>query len=108
MVFMATIVIILAAITLSGLHIFSTTRWFLTKGKRRKAFSTCILHVISGSVAYVMTASNSLSFSDIILAVFYPSVPPTPSPLICGPRDKNIKNSLAKTVWLEIPDQRNT
>jgi hypothetical protein len=55
-----------------------------------------------------MTASNSLSFSDIILAVFYPSVPPTPSPLICGPRDKNIKNSLAKTVWLEIPDQRNT
>ncbi|XP_016288812.2 olfactory receptor 14C36-like [Monodelphis domestica] len=90
-----------AFITASYVGIFSTVLKFPLKEDQKKAFSTCIPHisvvslfVISGSYVYFQPPSDSGSFNDIILSVFYTVIPPFLNPIIYSLRNKQIKDAI--------------
>ncbi|XP_062950735.1 LOW QUALITY PROTEIN: olfactory receptor 14L1-like [Cynocephalus volans] len=97
------VIICFVSITLSYMYIFSTVRRIPSKEGRSKTFSTCVPHlvvgtlfVISGSVAYEKPLSNSPSILDLLLSVFYTVVPPTLNPIIYCLRNKDVKAALRK------------
>ncbi|XP_069890141.1 olfactory receptor 14L1 [Dipodomys merriami] len=112
MVFITSLVIIcFVSITVSYVYIFSTILRIPSNVGRSKTFSTCIPHLmvvtlflVSGSIAYVKPVSNSPSFSDLLLPVFYTVVPPTLNPIIYSLRNKDMKaalrRQLAKGNWV--------
>ncbi|XP_075398955.1 olfactory receptor 14C36-like [Tenrec ecaudatus] len=90
-------------ITMSYIHIFSTVLKFPTRRERRKAFSTCIPHILivivflgSGAVVNLKPISDSPLLQDMIISVFYSIVPPFLNPVIYTLRNKQIKEA----IWL--------
>ncbi|XP_074049568.1 olfactory receptor 14C36-like [Macrotis lagotis] len=90
-----------AFIIASYSRIFSTVLRFPVKEDQRKAFSTCLPHIIvislflfSTAVVYLQPASESDSIKDIILSIFYSIIPPLLNPIIYSLRNKQIKEAI--------------
>ncbi|XP_074065073.1 olfactory receptor 14C36-like [Macrotis lagotis] len=90
-----------AFITASYIRIFSTVLRLPVKEDQRKAFSTCVPHIIvvslcffSGCFVYLQSSSESGSTSDIILSIFYSIIPPFLNPIIYSLRNKQIKEAI--------------
>ncbi|XP_074049096.1 olfactory receptor 14C36-like [Macrotis lagotis] len=88
-------------ITASYVRIFSTVLRFPVKEHQKKAFSTCVPHIIvvflflfSGCYVYLQSPSDSGSLQDIILSIFYCIVPPIMNPIIYSLRNKQIKEAV--------------
>ncbi|XP_075399362.1 olfactory receptor 14C36-like [Tenrec ecaudatus] len=92
-------------ITMSYVHIFSTVLKFPTRGERRKAFSTCIPHILivivflgSGAAVYLKPTSDSPLLQDMVISVFYSIVPPFLNPVIYTLRNKQIKEAIRQVM----------
>ncbi|XP_075398941.1 olfactory receptor 14C36-like [Tenrec ecaudatus] len=92
-------------IIMSYIHIFSTVLKFPTRGERRKAFSTCVPHILifivflgSGAVVYLKPTSNSPQIQDMVISVFYCIVPPFLNPVIYTLRNKQIKEAIRQVM----------
>ncbi|XP_075398923.1 olfactory receptor 14C36-like [Tenrec ecaudatus] len=92
-------------ITMSYVHIFSTVLKFPTGRERRKAFSTCIPHILifiiflgSGATVYLKPTSNSPLIQDMVISVFYSIVPPFLNPVIYTLRNKQIKEAVRRVM----------
>ncbi|XP_075398947.1 olfactory receptor 14C36-like [Tenrec ecaudatus] len=92
-------------ITMSYIHIFSTVLKFPTRREQRKAFSTCIPHILiviaflgSGAVVNLKPTSNSPLIQDMVISVFYSVVPPFLNPVIYTLRNKQIKEAIWKVM----------
>ncbi|XP_075398945.1 olfactory receptor 14C36-like [Tenrec ecaudatus] len=92
-------------ITKSYIHIFSTVLKFPTRAEHRKAFSTCIPHILivivfisSGAAVNLKPTSNSPLIQDMVISVFYSVVPPFLNPVIYTLRNKQIKESIWKVM----------
>ncbi|XP_074139759.1 olfactory receptor 14C36-like [Sminthopsis crassicaudata] len=90
-----------AFITASYISIFSTVLRFPVKEDQRKAFSTCIPHIIVVSLflisicyVHLQPPSGSGSIKDIILSIFYSIIPPLLNPIIYSLRNKQIKEAV--------------
>ncbi|XP_043854011.1 olfactory receptor 14C36-like [Dromiciops gliroides] len=102
-----------AFITASYVRIFSTVLKFPVKEEQRKAFSTCIPHIIvvlvfliSGFCVYLRPSSVSASIEDMILSVFYSIIPPFLNPIIYSLRNKQIKEAVKAVVKKNILSRR--
>ncbi|XP_036603562.1 olfactory receptor 14C36-like [Trichosurus vulpecula] len=87
-------------ITASYINIFSTVLKFPVKEDQRKAFSTCVPHIIvvtlfliSSSYVHLQPPSDSGSIKDIILSIFYTVVAPFMNPIVYSLRNKQIKEA---------------
>ncbi|XP_074049542.1 olfactory receptor 14C36-like [Macrotis lagotis] len=85
----------------SYIRIFSTVLRFPVKEDQRKAFSTCLPHIIVVSLfivsvgfVYLQPNSGSGSIKDIILSIFYSIIPPFLNPIIYSLRNKQIKEAV--------------
>ncbi|XP_027699183.1 olfactory receptor 14C36-like [Vombatus ursinus] len=90
-----------AFITASYISIFSTVLRFPVKEDQRKAFSTCVPHIvvaslflISISYVHLQPPSDSGSLKDIIISIFYSIIPPFLNPIIYSLRNKQIKEAV--------------
>ncbi|XP_043853998.1 olfactory receptor 14C36-like [Dromiciops gliroides] len=90
-----------AFITASYIRILSTVLKFPMKEDQRKAFSTCVPHIIvvslfliSGCYVYLQPPSSSGSIKDIIFSVFYSVIPPFLNPIIYSLRNKQIQDAI--------------
>ncbi|XP_051846867.1 olfactory receptor 14C36-like [Antechinus flavipes] len=90
-----------AFIIVSYIRIFSTVLRFPVKEDQKKAFSTCIPHIIvvslfliSTSYMHLQPASDSGSINDIIVSVFYSIIPPFLNPILYSLRNKQIQEAL--------------
>ncbi|XP_036603223.1 olfactory receptor 14C36-like [Trichosurus vulpecula] len=88
-------------IAASYVSIFSTVLKFPVKEDQRKAFSTCVPHIIvvslfliSSFYVYLQPPSDFGSLKDIIISVFYSIIPPFLNPIIYSLRNKQIKEAL--------------
>ncbi|KAM9034811.1 olfactory receptor 14C36-like [Sarcophilus harrisii] len=88
-------------IVVSYIRIFSTVLRFPVKEDQRKAFSTCIPHIIVVSLFLISTSymhlqppSDSESVKDIIISVFYSIVPPFLNPILYSLRNQQIKEGI--------------
>ncbi|XP_068957466.1 olfactory receptor 14C36-like [Petaurus breviceps papuanus] len=84
----------------SYMIIFSTVLKFPVKEDQRKAFSTCVPHIIvvslflfSGYYVYLQPSSDSGSIKAIIISIFYSIIPPFLNPIIYSLRNKQIKEA---------------
>ncbi|XP_075398942.1 olfactory receptor 14C36-like [Tenrec ecaudatus] len=105
----------LSFIIMSYIHIFSTVLKFPTRGERRKAFSTCIPHILivivflgSAVAVYMKPTSNSFLTQDMIISVFYCIVPPFLNPVIYTLRNKQIKEAVRRVMRRTINTFRKT
>ncbi|XP_029423008.1 olfactory receptor 14C36-like [Nannospalax galili] len=106
------VLILLTAIIISGsylifimvsyVHIFSTVLKFPLKEERKKAFSTCVAHIImvslfliSGAYVYLRPPVISEVIQDMILSVLYANVTPFLNPIICSLRNKQINEGVS-------------
>ncbi|XP_061447863.1 olfactory receptor 14A16-like [Rhineura floridana] len=94
-------------IVVTYVHIFSAVLKIPSIQGRKKAFSTCLPHLIVFSVfcftvcfAYLRPPSNTPSHLDFVLTVMYTIVPPMFNPIIYSMRNKDIKNALSKLLCL--------
>ncbi|XP_074075153.1 olfactory receptor 14C36-like [Macrotis lagotis] len=85
----------------SYIRIFSTVLRFPVIEDQRKAFYTCLPHIIVVSLfllsigfVYLQPSSQSGSIKDIILSISYSIVPPFLNPIIYSLRNKQIKASI--------------
>ncbi|XP_075398930.1 olfactory receptor 14C36-like [Tenrec ecaudatus] len=92
-------------ITMSYIHIFSTVLKFPTRAERRKAFSTCIPHILivivfisSAAVVNLKPTFSSPLIQDMVISVFYSIVPPFLNPIIYSLRNKQIKEALRRVM----------
>ncbi|XP_006877736.1 PREDICTED: olfactory receptor 14C36-like [Chrysochloris asiatica] len=92
-------------IILSYIRILSTVLKFPIRGERRKAFSTCVPHILvvtvflsSGAAVYMKPTSNSPKIQDMIVSVFYTVVPPFLNPMIYSLRNKQIKMAVWRII----------
>ncbi|XP_075398933.1 olfactory receptor 14C36-like [Tenrec ecaudatus] len=92
-------------ITKSYIHIFSTVLKFPTRGEQRKAFSTCIPHILiviiflgSGAAVHVKPTSNSPQVQDMVISVFYCILPPFLNPVIYTLRNKQIREAIRRVI----------
>lgn len=92
-------------ILVSYIQIFSTVQSIPSMKGRSKAFSTCIPHVLvvtlfltTGSIAYLKPVSESCSFCDLMVSVFYTVVPPTLNPIIYSLKNKDMKVAFWKIL----------
>ncbi|XP_074049074.1 olfactory receptor 14C36-like [Macrotis lagotis] len=90
-----------AFMTASYIRIFSTVLRFPLKEDQKKVFSTCVPHIvvvslflISGYCVYLQPPSDSGSIKDIILSIFYSTIPPFLNPIIYSLRNKQIKEAI--------------
>ncbi|XP_004473103.3 olfactory receptor 14C36-like [Dasypus novemcinctus] len=95
----------IAFIAMSYTRIFSTVLKFPSRQERRKAFSTCVPHILvvtvfisSGTAVYMKPTSNSLTVQDMIVSVFYSMVPPFLNPIIYSLRNKQIKEAVRRIM----------
>ncbi|XP_004458737.2 olfactory receptor 14C36-like [Dasypus novemcinctus] len=94
-----------AFIIVSYFRIFSTVLKFPNRGERRKAFSTCVPHILvvtvfvsSAAAVYVKPISSSPTFQDMLSSVFYSTVPPFLNPIIYSLRNKQIKEAVKRVM----------
>ncbi|XP_075398954.1 olfactory receptor 14C36-like [Tenrec ecaudatus] len=92
-------------ITMSYIHIFFTVLKFPTRRERRKAFSTCVPHILiflvfitSASAVNVKPTFSSPLTQDMVISVFYSVVPPFLNPVIYTLRNKQIKEAIRKVM----------
>ncbi|XP_028630585.1 olfactory receptor 14C36-like [Grammomys surdaster] len=86
--------------------IISTVLKIPVKGERRKAFSTCVPHIIVVSVflssaAYVYLRPPVLTLEvakEMTLSVFYTIVPPFLNPIVYSLRNRQIKEAVKKVI----------
>ncbi|KFR04635.1 Olfactory receptor 14I1, partial [Nipponia nippon] len=97
------VVICFAFISMSYIQIFTVVLRIPVKEKQRKAFSTCIPHLIvvsmfvsTGSFAYLKPVSNSPSALDLTASILYSVLPPVINPVIYTMRNNDIKAALRK------------
>ncbi|XP_066485933.1 olfactory receptor 14A16-like [Tiliqua scincoides] len=74
---------------------------------RKKAFSTCLPHLIvfstfvfTTSIAHLRPSSDTSSYLDLILTIMYSTLPPMLNPFIYSMRNKDIKVALSKLFLL--------
>ncbi|KAM9120674.1 olfactory receptor 14A16-like [Pangshura tecta] len=89
-------------IIVSYIQIFSTVMRIPSMQGRRKAFSTCLPHLVviglffgTGSFVYMRQTSMSSSFWDLLASVLYAVLPPLSNPIIYSLRNKEIREALA-------------
>ncbi|XP_061447853.1 olfactory receptor 14A16-like [Rhineura floridana] len=94
-------------IVVTYVHIFSAVLKIPSIQGRKKAFSTCLPHLMvfsilcfTASFAYLRPPSNTPSHLDFVLTVMYTIVPPMFNPIIYSMRNKDIKNALSKLLGL--------
>uniref|UniRef100_A0A670JIV9 Olfactory receptor n=1 Tax=Podarcis muralis TaxID=64176 RepID=A0A670JIV9_PODMU len=88
-------------------HIFSAVLKIPSAEGRRKAFSTCLPHLIvlstfflTAGFAYLRPTSNTATQLDLVFTILYSTVPPMLNPVIYSIRNKDLKAALAKLVGL--------
>ncbi|XP_066487531.1 olfactory receptor 14A16-like [Tiliqua scincoides] len=74
---------------------------------KKKAFSTCLPHLIvlstfifTSCIAYLRTPSNTPSYMDLVFTIMYSTVPPMLNPVIYSMRNKDIKIAVSKLLGL--------
>ncbi|KFO35805.1 olfactory receptor 14C36 [Fukomys damarensis] len=89
----------------SYVHIFSTVLRFPVGADRKKAFSTCVPHILVVSVflsssfyVYLRPSIMSASIVDMVLSVVYCVIPPLFNPIIYSLRNEQIKCAIAKLM----------
>ncbi|KFO35802.1 olfactory receptor 14C36 [Fukomys damarensis] len=89
----------------SYIHIFSTVLRFPVGADRKKAFSTCVPHILvvsvflsTGSYVYLGPSAMSAGVLRMILSVFYSVVPPLFNPIIYSLRNEQIKYAIRKLM----------
>ncbi|XP_033024454.1 olfactory receptor 14A16-like [Lacerta agilis] len=94
-------------IAVTYVHIFTAVLKIPSVQGRKKAFSTCIPHLVVFSVfcftvcfAYLRPPSKTASGLDFALTVMYALVPPMFNPIIYSMRNKEIKNALSRLLGL--------
>uniref|UniRef100_A0A670JLF6 G-protein coupled receptors family 1 profile domain-containing protein n=1 Tax=Podarcis muralis TaxID=64176 RepID=A0A670JLF6_PODMU len=95
--------IYLTLIVFSYVQIFRVVLKIPSAEGKKKAFSTCLPHLvvislyfISGSFAYLKPTSRSLSTMDLVASLFYCVLPPLMNPLIYCFRNKELKMAFRK------------
>ncbi|XP_063158393.1 olfactory receptor 14A16-like [Candoia aspera] len=90
-------------IVVTYVEIFSTVLRIPSVQGRKKAFSTCLPHLIVFSIflftacfAYLRPLSNTPPNLDFIITIMYSIVPPLLNPLIYSMKNKDIKVALSK------------
>ncbi|XP_066487543.1 olfactory receptor 14I1-like [Tiliqua scincoides] len=70
---------------------------------QKKAFSTCIPHLVVFStlvftcfIAFLRPSSDTTSYMDLVFTIAYSTIPPVLNPVIYSMRNKDIKVSLSK------------
>ncbi|XP_036599452.1 olfactory receptor 14C36-like [Trichosurus vulpecula] len=96
-------------ITASYISIFSSVLRFPVKEDQRKAFSTCVPHIVvvslflfSISYVYLKPPSDSGSIKDIIFSIFYSIIAPFLNPIIYSLRNKQIKEALRIVIKRQL------
>ncbi|XP_061447866.1 olfactory receptor 14A16-like [Rhineura floridana] len=94
-------------VVVTYVHIFSAVLKIPSTQGRKKAFFTCLPHLIvfsvfcfTASFAYLRTPSSTPSHVDFVLTVMYSIFPPMFNPIIYSMRNKDIKNALSKLLCL--------
>ncbi|XP_061447860.1 olfactory receptor 14A16-like [Rhineura floridana] len=94
-------------VVVTYVHIFTAVLKIPSIQGRKKAFSTCLPHLMVFSIfcftvcfAYLRLPSNIPSYLDFVLTVMYAIVPPMFNPIIYSMRNKDIKNALSKLLCL--------
>ncbi|XP_038599032.1 olfactory receptor 14A16-like [Tachyglossus aculeatus] len=92
-------------IVVSYVRIFRAVRRIPASEGRAKAFSTCLPHLVvptiflsTGAVAYLKPTSDSPSTLDLLVSVFYTTVPPGLNPFIYSLRNRDMKASLERVL----------
>uniref|UniRef100_A0A452GTJ7 Olfactory receptor n=1 Tax=Gopherus agassizii TaxID=38772 RepID=A0A452GTJ7_9SAUR len=92
-------------IIVSYIQIFSTVLRIPSMQGRRKAFSTCLPHLVviglffgTGSFVYMRQTSMSSSFWDLLASVLYAVLPPLSNPIIYSLRNKEIREALGRVI----------
>ncbi|XP_033024453.1 olfactory receptor 14A16-like [Lacerta agilis] len=95
-------------IVVTYVHIFTVVLRFPSVQGRKKAFSTCIPHLVVFSVfsftscfAYLRPPSKTPSKEDFAITVMYTIVPPMFNPVIYSMRNKEIKNAVSKLLGVK-------
>ncbi|XP_013919589.1 PREDICTED: olfactory receptor 14A16-like [Thamnophis sirtalis] len=90
-------------IIVTYVHIFMTLLRIPSMQGRKKAFETCLPHIIvfsmflfTGSIAYLRPISDTPSYLDLIFTIIYSMLPPLLNPIIYSMRNKAIKKALSK------------
>ncbi|KAM6450612.1 olfactory receptor 14I1-like isoform 2-T2 [Liasis olivaceus] len=90
-------------------HAFSTVLRIPSVQGRKKAFSTCLPHLIvfsiflfTGSIAYLKPIADSPSFLDLIITIMYSIIPAMLNPLIYSMRNKDIKVTLSRVFGQRV------
>ncbi|XP_004875606.3 olfactory receptor 14C36 [Heterocephalus glaber] len=93
----------------SYIHIFSSVLKFPVGADRKKAFSTCVPHILvvllflsSGFYVYLRPSSVSTSIRDMVLSMFYSVIPPLFSPIIYSLRNEQIKCTIRKLITRKL------
>lgn len=91
-------------IVVSYVQIFKSVLRIPTTQGQKKAFSTCLPHLIvvflfisTGSIAYLKPISGSSLVLDVAVTVLYSVVPPLMNPIIYTMRNRDMKTALWKT-----------
>ena len=97
------VVVCFAFLSMSYIQIFTGVLRIPVKEKQRKAFSTCIPHLImvfmfvsTGSFTYLKPVSNSPSALDLTASLLYSVLPPVINPVIYTMRNNDIKAAMRK------------
>uniref|UniRef100_A0A8D2L3A3 Olfactory receptor n=1 Tax=Varanus komodoensis TaxID=61221 RepID=A0A8D2L3A3_VARKO len=92
-------------IVVTYVHIFSAVMKIPSVQGKKKAFSTCLPHlivfsifIITGYFAYIKPPSNSASGLEFAFTMVYMMVPPLMNPIIYSLRNKEIKLALSKRL----------
>ncbi|XP_033024452.1 olfactory receptor 14A16-like [Lacerta agilis] len=95
-------------IVVTYVHIFTVVLRVPSVQGRKKAFSTCIPHLVVFSVfcftscfAYLRPPSKTPSNGDFAITVMYTIVPPMFNPIIYSMRNKEINNALSKLLGVK-------
>ncbi|EHB18090.1 Olfactory receptor 14C36 [Heterocephalus glaber] len=93
----------------SYIHIFSSVLRFPVGADRKKAFSTCVPHILvvllflsSGFYVYLRPSSVSTSIRDMVLSMFYSVIPPLFNPIIYSLRNEQIKCTIRKLITRKL------
>ncbi|XP_063158394.1 olfactory receptor 14J1-like [Candoia aspera] len=96
-------------IVITYVKIFSAVLRIPSVQGREKAFSTCLPHLTVFSIflftvsfAYLRPTSNRPSHLDFIITILYSIIPPMLNPLIYSMRNKDLKATLSKLLWLSV------
>ncbi|KAM6451714.1 olfactory receptor 14C36-like [Liasis olivaceus] len=103
-IFTATLVLgCFAFVIVTYVHVFSAVLRIPSVQGRKKAFSTCLPHLIVFSLfvltscfAYLKPRADCPSHLDFVITIIYSIIPPMMNPLIYSMRNKDIKVALSR------------